>query len=44
MSHKMEALTFTVCPDHGIAVQLMLTTSEAEFYWLSLDLLLKSRE
>jgi len=25
--HKMGALTFTFCPDHGMAVKLMLTTS-----------------
>jgi hypothetical protein len=30
--HKLGALTFTFCPDHGMAVKMMLTTSYAEFY------------
>jgi hypothetical protein len=25
--HKLGALTFTFCPDHGMAVKMMLTTS-----------------
>ena len=42
--HKMGALTFTFFHEHGMAVKLMLTTTEAEFYWLPHDLLLKSHE
>jgi len=42
--HKIGALTFTFCPDHGMTVKLMFATSGAEFYWIPHDLLLKSHD